>query len=304
MFRISAREANDSDTVLKLKQLLRNGRAAEQLRIDDIEIHTNRFPADRAEGSVISNKIIWLRHSVTKQWIASLPVLSMDASRDANSNLGRLTNGEWLVSVANLVARESITATASLSLASPPPTFPVDRITAGSLFVQLNIQVQVDISTTAAGVLASSNIVDMASLVRFADSTPVTVDDAPKDEEIDAGFVYRNLRPASLDPPDAIQPADLFPTLLPFQKRSTAFVLGREGKVIDTTGDVVETKQIIGHDGPSDLGLWWKQVRHSLYYNWIEARFVRDPSLTLLSNFKGAMLPRKWDLERRLRLLP
>lgn len=296
MFRVSAREAHDTDTLLKLKQLLQSGSSSEQLRLNDLEIFANRFPTSRSEDSVISNNIIWLRHPSTKQWIASLPVLSAHAPPDHNSTLGRLTNGEWLVSLANLVARDSITATVSLTLATPPAGFPADRVTAGFLFIQLSVRVQVDISTTAAGGLASDRIVDMASIVRFADSMPADSDDTAKNQEVDAGFVYRNLRPASLNPPDAIQPADLFPTLLPFQKRSTAFVLGREGKVIDAKGNVVDTKQIMGHDGPSDLGLWWKQVGDRLYYNWIEARFVRDPSLTLLSDFKGAMLAEEMGL--------
>uniref|UniRef100_V5EYQ5 Uncharacterized protein n=2 Tax=Kalmanozyma brasiliensis (strain GHG001) TaxID=1365824 RepID=V5EYQ5_KALBG len=133
----------------------------------------------------------------------------------------------------------------------------------------------------------------MAALVHFADEHP---DPVTRTEDIDASFVYQNLRPASLKAPGAIQHPDLEPTLLPFQQRSAAFVLGREGKVIDSSGDLSDTHVIIGHDGPSSVGLWWKQVSTDLYYNWIECRFVRDPSLTLRSNFKGAMLAEEMGL--------
>ncbi len=42
--------------------------------------------------------------------------------------------------------------------------------------------------------------------------------------------------------------------------------------------------------------MWWKHISSDLHYNWIEARFVRDPSLTLHSNFKGAMLAEEMGL--------
>ncbi len=51
---------------------------------------------------------------------------------------------------------------------------------------------------------------------------------------------------------------------------------------------------------PGDLGLWWCRVNSNLFYNWIESRFVRDPALTWLSNYRGAMLAEEMGLGKRV----
>ncbi|CBQ72230.1 conserved hypothetical protein [Sporisorium reilianum SRZ2] len=297
-FHIKAREAQDIDLVLNLKQALHSTSSSLPATIRDLDFSVASCSSTRPDDSIIGH-VIHLRHRPTGRLVAELPVLAAVPTSESDSDLGKVTNGEWLASLSNMLARdhavtnESLTATFTLEAASPPSDFPSDRITAGSLFLKLCIQVQVPISTDPAGTLARDRILDMARIVHFADHWPDRIDAA---QNVDAGFVYQNLRPASLEPPDAIQHADLVPTLLPFQKRSTAFVLGREGLLLDSDGILANSDKIMGHDGEADLGLWWKQVAPDLFYNWIEARFVRDRSLTMHSNFKGAMLAEEMGL--------
>ncbi|SNX82855.1 related to IRC20 - putative helicase [Melanopsichium pennsylvanicum] len=292
LFHVKSREAHDIDLTLKLKEMLSKSSWSYDSQIRNLDFsvieRSSTLPAD----SLISH-VIQLRDRATEKIVAELPVLSSGAIPEKDMLLGTLTNGEWLVSLASLLSKHALTAEFALELASIPPDYPPDRVTAGSLFIKLTIQVQVYVSAHAAGSLAREQIVDMARIVRFADASSDVED---RTVEIDARFVYQNLRPASFEAPDAIQPADLSPTLLPFQKRSTAFVLGREGMALDILGNVVKSDRIMGHDGFSDLGLWWKQVGPGLYYNWIEARFVRDPKLTMLSDLKGAILAEEMGL--------
>ncbi|KAG6849134.1 hypothetical protein H0H93_011044 [Arthromyces matolae] len=60
-------------------------------------------------------------------------------------------------------------------------------------------------------------------------------------------FFYSILRPApqlaSAPMQEALQPKDLLPTLLPFQRRSVGWLLAREGKTITPNGEVVPLEQ-------------------------------------------------------------
>jgi E3 ubiquitin-protein ligase SHPRH len=51
----------------------------------------------------------------------------------------------------------------------------------------------------------------------------------------------------------ALQPADLVPTLLPFQRRSIAWLLVREGKAVGPDGALIP----LSPPGPSSLPLFW-----------------------------------------------
>ena len=292
-FRVKAREAKDIDHVLNLKQALRSSSSSGQLDLI-FDLSVTDCASTRPDDSIISHAID-LRDRASGDLVAQLPVLRKTNVGDTEP--GRLTNGRWLEALSNLVAKRSVPASLSVALAlevvSPPSNYPSEGVTVGTLFLKLLIQVVVPVSTEATGSLARDRILDMARIVHFADHWPDHFDETAK---VDASFVYQNLRPASLDAPDSIQHADLVPSLLPFQKRSTAFVLGREGMALDSNGNLVDNNKVIGHDGETTVGLWWKQVTPSLYYNWLEGRFVRDPALTMHSNFKGAMLAEEMGL--------
>lgn len=72
------------------------------------------------------------------------------------------------------------------------------------------------------------------------------------------------------------QPTSLVPTLLPFQRRSVAWMLQREGKVISNDGEVVPRI----HTDADPLPLFWQRVEIaegvSWYYHRITGRMSRD----------------------------
>ncbi|TFY56627.1 hypothetical protein EVG20_g8854, partial [Dentipellis fragilis] len=98
------------------------------------------------------------------------------------------------------------------------------------------------------------------NIIRFA--LPPAVLQAPLassfNGRIDIPFFYSAIQPApSVDSQTlaAAQPRALNPTLLPFQKRSTIWLLAREGKVIDSTG-AVSARQL----DAAELPLFWERV--------------------------------------------
>ncbi|GAC92570.1 predicted ATP-dependent DNA helicase [Pseudozyma hubeiensis SY62] len=295
-FLIKAREAHDTDIVLGLKQAIQSAHPPAQLHIADVAFSVSTSASARSEDSIIGSTLrLFDRQSGNV--VVELPLLDTDRTNDMDADGGKHTNGKWLASLHDAGRKDasstSIAASMSLSLTSPPPRYPSDGVTAGSLFIKLSICVEVAVSSDATGPIARDRILDMARIVHFADQWPDPVESST---DVDAAFVYQNLRPASLETPEAVQHADLVPTLLPFQKRSTCFVLGREGWMFDSHGNLNQTDKVIGHDSVGDVGLWWKRVGPDLYYNWIEARFVRDAKLTLHSNFRGAMLAEEMGL--------
>ncbi|KAI0641041.1 SNF2 family N-terminal domain-containing protein [Trametes meyenii] len=74
---------------------------------------------------------------------------------------------------------------------------------------------------------------------------------------------------ASTQAHDTIQPEHLLPTLLPFQRRSVAWMLGREGKAVNASGAVVPKSDVVVHTHP--LPLFWEEFQVSpevkLYVN-------------------------------------
>jgi E3 ubiquitin-protein ligase SHPRH len=75
--------------------------------------------------------------------------------------------------------------------------------------------------------------------------------------ETDIPFLYTILRPAPDLPSEkaskAVQPVTLVPILLPFQRRSVAWMLKREGKTIDEQGRLISWPQ-------HELPLFWEEV--------------------------------------------
>ncbi|EGN92623.1 hypothetical protein SERLA73DRAFT_79438 [Serpula lacrymans var. lacrymans S7.3] len=89
--------------------------------------------------------------------------------------------------------------------------------------------------------------------------------------DINIPFLYSILRPAlgvpSQGAQEALQPKALLPTLLPFQRRSVAWMLEREGKVMSDRGELVSIASMRG-DRP--LALFWEKIdlpSHKLYIN-------------------------------------
>ncbi|GJE89122.1 hypothetical protein PsYK624_052160 [Phanerochaete sordida] len=87
---------------------------------------------------------------------------------------------------------------------------------------------------------------------------PPQVQRSAPQSHMDVASLYATLGPApQLNPPSLqanYQPHQLLPTLLPFQRRSVAWLLSREGKAINDSLDVVD------RNVDSDLPLFWQKV--------------------------------------------
>ena len=83
----------------------------------------------------------------------------------------------------------------------------------------------------------------------------------------DIPFLYSILQPAARLPSalaeEAMQPEELLPTLLPFQRRSVGWMLGKEGKAITAQG-VIRPKLHDIEDSP--LPLFWYKVEPQGWY--------------------------------------
>ncbi|KAG6844323.1 hypothetical protein H0H87_007807 [Tephrocybe sp. NHM501043] len=111
-------------------------------------------------------------------------------------------------------------------------------------------------------------------------------------------FFYSILRPApSLESPqmqEAMQPVELLPTLLPFQRRSVARLLAREGKMITVNGHIVPKP----HSTPFSF---WEPV-HEGNATWYLNRLsgVLSPSLPEMYPALGGMLAEEPGLGKTL----
>ncbi|KAI0334196.1 hypothetical protein GY45DRAFT_1318648 [Cubamyces sp. BRFM 1775] len=81
----------------------------------------------------------------------------------------------------------------------------------------------------------------------------------------DIPLLFSILHPAPSMPSthahEALQPENLLPTLLPFQRRTVAWMLGREGKTVTETGEIVSKSDASPDTQP--LPLFWDEVRIS-----------------------------------------
>ncbi|KAK2460408.1 hypothetical protein APHAL10511_007573 [Amanita phalloides] len=87
------------------------------------------------------------------------------------------------------------------------------------------------------------------------------------DNIVNIPFFYSNLKPAPFLPSkraeDAMQPQDLLPQLLPFQRRSVAWLLHREGKSVSAQGKIIPSA------GVKEYSFWDKiqEGNHTWFYN-------------------------------------
>ena len=220
----------------------------------------------------------------------------------------KFTNAEWIAAAATLADLGLVQLQSSLSLADPTRLVPKPQfIPTEHLFLQLSISVSVPVSHSASIQPAqSARLIQLwGQLVRFADAKATEHDEQLRRNQPDANFVYQHLHPATIPATNGIQHPQLNPALLPFQRRSTAFILGREGKTVSDNGQLSALSQpgILASNGISNLGLWWKQIRDHLYFSFRECRFVNSPELTHSSNLSGSMLSEEMGLGKTVEVI-
>ncbi|KZV84430.1 hypothetical protein EXIGLDRAFT_776552 [Exidia glandulosa HHB12029] len=142
------------------------------------------------------------------------------------------------------------------------------------LSVQLHLTLQVSLLMPLPHVLGIKNEIAEAQrrlLAYLVPSEPL--DPSYNYSQTDTGFYYSVLKPApplaSTAVADALQPDNLLPTLLPFQRRSLAVMLEQEGKRVDENGAVISI------DSTPEIPLFWQKLpalwdqqgEQLMYYN-------------------------------------
>lgn len=91
---------------------------------------------------------------------------------------------------------------------------------------------------------------------------------------VDIPLLYSILGPAPRLPTptqeEGLQPEALVPTLLPFQRRSVAWLLKREGKAVDESGAIVQRSTSVSAEARNELPLFWEEIqveREPWYWN-------------------------------------
>ncbi|KAF8731589.1 hypothetical protein AX14_004659 [Amanita brunnescens Koide BX004] len=96
------------------------------------------------------------------------------------------------------------------------------------------------------------------------------------DAVVNIPFFYSNLRPAPLllskRAENAMQPKELIPRLLPFQRRSVAWLLNREGKSVTAEGEIVPSANFQEYSFLDTI----QEGNHSWYYNRLSDAFSME----------------------------
>ena len=108
-------------------------------------------------------------------------------------------------------------------------------------------------------------------------------------DEVTVSTLYSILRPAPPLSSQAAnktpQPESLIPTLLPFQRRSVAWMLEKEGVVINEEGLIVPQNL-------SDNFSFWKEIKHGIhtwYLNRLSGELSANPPNTIPVPFGGIL---------------
>ncbi|KAN0065552.1 hypothetical protein ACQY0O_001389 [Thecaphora frezii] len=300
VFWIEARAPQHADTIASLLQHLRS-RCRTSLRLGTVRLGVDEI--EQRDQSIFGHvATLWLS-SQMDDVLATLPLINT-YGLEASMRPDQMTNSNWIAAAERLTRLGETELVTSVDIVEPPQGVRPRNGDAEPLCIKLSIRVSVALKPgVSAGTMRPSVVEDLAELVRFADCNGSEQDEADRRKKVNAKFVMDHLRSAEIEASDYIQPPDLNPTLLPFQKRSTAFLLGREGKAIGADGELYDTPEVATCSGASEVGLWWKKLGEDLYYHFLEGRFVDRAEATLQSNTRGAMLAEEMGLGKTVEVL-
>lgn len=275
-----------------------------QCTIPDVQL-TQRAPLSALEADILYNdSAIEVTREDGSLPLAILPMVnSLSDTFPQDSQPWKFTNGSWLPAALRLASAGILTLSSSMH---------VQDDDGGSLRLDVHAVLGpqaaiVDHSTPFPHTNASRHATDIMQLARFFASIHPTQeeDEAHRRRTLDASAVYSILSPASVNAPaDLFQPIDLSPTLLPFQRRSTAFLLAREGRqVVDNALVDVAHSEFTSH-GPSELGIWWFRITDSLYCHCLTGAFATSAEATRrLQHINGALLAEEMGLGKTVEIL-
>lgn len=234
------------------------------------------------------------------QPLCRLPIIDTKSTAfPIDSECWRSPNGQWLLSALRLEGEGIICLEAKASLAS------------GGTIIRLSLDGSLGSKACLAdadtlsnvSVLSMAHMLDVVEMMRFTSPKSGRTQEEQRRRGIDASAIYANLAPANYFTNGEVQSPALRPTLYPFQERSTAFLLGREGKqyvkgILTDVSDSVMTRE-----GASEVGIWWELVRPNLYFNVCTGQFAADSKITQQSNTMGALLAEEMGLGKTVEIL-
>lgn len=289
LFRLDGADQYLSEGRLGRVQLSAQKRSHDDDALDDVFITDQHLEIKTSDGSTL----------------LTVPVLrTMDERFPLKAEPWRVTCGEWLLSAARLAARGVIECDLEASLETGGSVLRLDidaRLGPSSAILD-------DAATNGAAAYSSlrrGDAADLAHVVRFCSVDSSVEHERHRRRGIDASAIYANLCPARVDGPPSLQPAGLEATLLPFQRRSAAFILGREGKQLlkDSTDTQDVEDRVMTNRGWSERGLWWQRIREDLYYNAVTGQFAQSLAATRQYDVKGALLAEEMGLGKTVEVL-
>jgi hypothetical protein len=233
--------------------------------------------------------------------IATVPLIDLPGA-SIERGQHSWTNGPWLPAALRLRDTHiELQTELQLRFSTAGPTR-----TSGELILELHVAVALLPAAfePAQGAAAS----DLNALVRFA--SPSAAREAARHrcgQQLSERFVYASLHASTLPAGAGLQPVQLEPTLMPFQRRSVNFLLGREGVQLaqpdapppaEGRSALVPTSGIMGARGEMATGLWWETVASAsspLFFNAFAGMFTQDADAARF-NIRGGILAEEMGL--------
>ena len=242
------------------------------------------------------------KHLTDNQWLFLLPLLTVDGP---SNDYSELASNDFLSACLILQASGKVSIETKLEVVIQPKS--LDGAASFDFPVSLRFEVTVSLSlpraleytmpkkSTRKDITIHENA--QRRLLRAAfDEDSITSSTVRDSISISSFYSVMGPAPslASKEVMESMQPDALLPTLLPFQCRSVAWLLEKEGKSILSDG------LIVSQASPTSFS-FWKEVQvgnHSLYFNYLSGELVDEkPHLPIVH---GGMLAEEPGLGKTL----
>lgn len=259
-------------------------------------------------ASLVSNQSIALTVATepdgTPLPMLELPVLATEKDfLPLSVSPWRATTAEWLLAASELNQEGVIRLDAFATTSFANQTLQI------VIVCRLGPQCRMFDPFTQAGksallALSKRRMLAMDAVLRFASEDSSLCSESQRRAGVSVQSLYANFKTPSFAEAKHFQPPGLLACLLPFQQRSTRFLLGREGKQVTEEGRVCDLENaIMTSRGPSKLGTWWSRVREGLFYNHLTGHFATESQHTRIGGANCALLAEEMGLGKTVEVL-
>lgn len=253
-----------------------------------------------------------LRSSEGGVHIAALPIVSLvDAPLERAAHTW--TNGAWLVSAATLAQSGVVKMDIELSVRPPAANEQLQGASEGTVTLELRITLSLlpPAFASSPDVHQAEHLLHLLRFVSPSSEREAAIRACGK--RASADFIYAHMRSSALPASASLQPPQLAPNLMPFQRRSVNFLLGREGVQLAQPDAAQQewgrprlkaVSQVQGAEGVEKMGLWWEQVGQTeLFFNALSGRFSTSAE-EAGENIRAAILAEEMGLGKVSALRP